>query len=735
LKKYSAKYFSILQRWTIFLFILLLFIPEIVFAQTYSISGKVSDLNSKPVPGVNIVIINTNFGAATDNEGNYSITNLPSGTYIIEFSAIGYEKIKKKNVTIQNRSIILNIVLAEAVIESEEVLVTAGKYEQKKSDLPVSSEIIHGKEFEERNFSNLEDAIRYVPGITMTEDQVSIRGSSGYSRGTGSRALLAIDGLPFYTGDTGEIVWEMVPVTELQRVEIIKGAASSLYGSSAIGGVINSITRDISDKPKTVVNGFYGMYDKPYYSEWDWSGGRRPFNGLTLSHSNRFGKFGFNISFTRLEELSYKQDDDFKKYIGFLKTVFNFTPVSSLTFIANTFNKRAGQFLYWKDSRNALVPPDQNLGDRIETNRYLFGLIYKSLISNKLLLNVKTSYYRNYFKDNETIPNESTSNLYRGEVQLNSNVTDFLVLTGGVEGTFSEVKSSLFGNPDAFGIGIYAVGDINFSFPLIASIGVRYDYSKLDSLDGSGAVSPKIGLNYKITEKLILRSSLGTGFRAPTLSEAFTSTSTGGITVKPNPNIKSEYNLTFELGFNYALFNFLNFDAAVFQNEYYDMIEPGIDPEDGLVYFSNLVRARIQGFEANTTFYLLPNELSLSFNYTYLWARDLETGMALRYRPRHVFYSGLDFRKWNFDFGINFRYTSRVEEIDEELVDLGIVVDGDVRVPVYTTDFKLGYNLISFDIPLNIYLNIKNIFNYNYVELIGNVRQIRNYSFGVNLAL
>jgi outer membrane receptor for ferrienterochelin and colicins len=704
-------------------------------AKTFSISGKIVDSKSKPIPGVNVILLNTTFGSATNDEGAYEILNLPSGNYKIEYSAIGYEKLRKENIIVENKSIVINVTLIESVILTNEVLVTAGKYEQKKSDVTVSTEIISGKEFSERNFSNLEDAVRYVPGVTMTEDQISIRGSNGYSRGTGSRALLAIDGLPFYTGDSGDIIWEMIPTLEIQKVEIIKGASSALYGSSAIGGVINSITRDISDKPLTIFNGFYGVYDKPYYSEWDWSGERRPFNGLTLSHSQQIEKFGFNISFSRLEESSYKKNDDFKKYIGFLKAEYNFTPVSSLTFLANTFNKRAGQFLYWKDSRNVLVPPDQNLGDRIETKRYLFGLIYKTLINNDVLMNIKTSYYRNYFKDNADIPNESTSNLYRGEVQLHSNITNYLVITGGVEGTLSNVESSLFGNPDAFSIGAYAVGDITFNFPLIASLGLRYDYSKLDSLDGSGAVSPKLGLNYKISKELILRSSIGSGFRAPTTAEAFTSTSTGGITVKPNPNIKSEYSLTFEFGVNYYPVQFINLDLAVFQNEYYDMIEPGVDPTDGLVYFSNLVRARIQGFEASTIFYLLPNELSLSFNYTYLWARDLESGTALRYRPRHIFYSGLDFRKWNFDFGINFRYTSRVEEIDDELVELGIVVDGDLRVPVYTTDIKLGYNFITYGLPLNIYLNVKNLFNYNYVELIGNIRKIRNYSFGLNIAI
>ena len=160
-------------------------------------------------------------------------------------------------------------------------------------------------------------------------------------------------------------------------------------------------------------------------------------------------------------------------------------------------------------------------------------------------------------------------------------------------------------------------------------------------------ISPKLGFNYKVLNNFILRSSLGTGFRSPTLSEAFTSTSSSGIIVKPNPNIKSEHNLTVEFGLNYSPFNQLNLDLAAFSNEYYDMIEPGIDPKDGKVVFTNLVRARIQGFETSALINILPDQLTLSFNYTYMWARDLEKGLALRYRPRHIFYSGIDFRKWN----------------------------------------------------------------------------------------
>jgi outer membrane receptor protein involved in Fe transport len=165
------------------------------------------------------------------------------------------------------------------------------------------------------------------------------------------------------------------------------------------------------------------------------------------------------------------------------------------------------------------------------------------------------------------------------------------------------------------------------------------------------------------------------------------------------------------------------------------MIEPGIDPFDGQAVFENVLRARIQGFETSTIVEIFPKQLTLTFNYTYIWARDLENNIALKYRPRHLFYASLDFSEWNFDFGIDFRYWSKVEEIDDELVDLGIVRDGEQGVPVYVTDFRAGYNLMFAGLPLRLFINVKNLFNYNYIELIGNIRKIRSYSFGFNLAI
>ncbi len=706
---------------------LLIFLSEI-FPQTFSVSGKITDADLKPLDGVNIIILGTDNGTASDEKGNYRISNLSKGNYNLKFSAVGYEDVHQK-IFIIDKPVHLDIRMKEKAVETEQVIVTAGKREQLLSDLPVSADVIHSNEFSKKNFYNLENALRYVPGVSMTEDQISIRGSSGYSRGAGSRVLLALDGIPFYTGDTGETIWEMIPTPVIQRVEIIKGAASSLYGSTAIGGVVNVITRDIPDQPTTFIKSFVGIYGKPAYPEWRWSDENRYFNGLTLAHSQQFNKFGIEASLTRLEDMSYRQSGFSHKYIGFLKGKFDITSASSITVLANTLNKKGGNFYYWKDSRDALIPTNDQQGQTVTTARYLFGAIYKNVINEDLLLNIKTSYYRTDWNDTSPAMDKSLTNLYRGEVQLNKSFSNDLVIVTGIEGVSSNVKSNLFGNPGMLNGGIYVQGDLLYFSPLTISVGVRYDYSKLDSLKAENAISPKIGLNYKVTDNFILRSSAGTGFRAPSLAEAFTSTTASGIIIKPNPELKSETNFTFELGANYQPFNELNLDAAVFQSEYYNFIEPRIDPTDGFAVFSNVTRARIQGIETDVKTDLFEKKVSLSLSYTYLWARDLNTHKVLKYRPRHLFVGSFDYYIWNLNLGADFRFWSRIEEIDDELVR--IINDGDLRVAAYVLDLRTSYNLNSLGIPAAIFLNADNVLNYNYVELIGNLRPIRNYSLSI----
>ena len=718
---------------SLFYFLLFIILISIkAFPQNYEINGTVTDSSGNPLSQVNIIIIGGEIGAASDDEGRYSIKNVRPGDYQIEFSSIGFQSYIT-GVKITNSPVTVNAELHEKPVETGQIIVTAGKHEQNISELPVSAEVIPSKDLAERNISNLRYALEYAPGVNMVEDQVSIRGSSGYSRGAGTRVLLALDGIPFYTGDTGEIIWEIIPVTEIQRVEIIKGAASSLYGSSAIGGVINVITKDITKKPFTYFKSYIGTYDKPSYAEWDWSGKYRPFNGLTLSHSNTFGNFGFTLALTRIEDSGYKQSGFFKRYVGYFKGKYKFSGLSDLTLFVNSINQRSGNFIYWKDINHALVPPDADQGQRTMSNRYMFGLIYKNVFTKDFSINVRSSYYKTNWSDQTTSHNTSTTNLYRTEIQTNNKISDNFILTSGIEGTASNVSSNIFGKPTSNGFGAYSQADIKFDFPLSLSAGVRYDIDKIKTLETFDAISPKFGVNYKLSDKLILRSSLGTGFRAPSLAEAFTSTTASGIIVRPNPNIKPEHNFTFEVGANYQVLHNLNLDIAAFNNEYYDFIEPELLVDSlGISFgqFDNISRARIQGFEVDTKYNIIPDNLNLSLSYTYLWARDLNTNKALKYRPRHMFYVNLDYKFSSFEFGSDFRYLSRVEEIDNLSQ---FIIDGNERVAIYVLDLRAGYNFMTFNVPGRLFINVNNVLNYYYVALIGNISPVRNASLSLEL--
>ncbi len=702
-----------------------------IFAQTYSISGIITDEDGKPLTGANVVLIGTGRGAAADKNGKYEINNLNPGSYTMEFSMIGYNSVTIAGKKITNSSVTVDVHMTTGIIQTkEEVVVTAGKYEQKISELPVSATVIPSSEFSEKYFTSLSEALRFAPGVQMVEDQVSIRGSSGYSRGAGTRVLVEIDGFPIYSGDTGEITWEMVPVTEIDRVEIIKGPASSLYGSTALGGVINVITKKISNNARTYFKAGGGIYSKPYYSEWDWSSETRTYNTLTLAHTNRFGKFGFTAALTRLNDMSYKKGDFSTRYIGYLKTVYNFSPTSSLSFFANSLNQNQGDWIYWKDLQHALVPIN-DLGQTITSERYMLGMKYNNAVSENFSFDLKGSFYKIFWHDNTRARNASFADIYRLEAQSNLLLTDKIVLVTGFEGLSAIVNSNIFGQPSGYSLGVYFQTDFKVDSSLTLSAGSRFDFVKLDTISPVAAAAPKIGLNYKLTKNLILRSSFGTGFRAPSPAEVFTKASLkAGVTLKPNPKLKPEKNISFEFGANYKPFSQLSFDAALFRTEYYDFIQWAIDVDNN-VFFANIQRARIEGAELNMNSGMFNNHLSFKLNYTYLWARDIQQHIALKYRPRHLLTANISLNLAGFEIGSDFRYWSKIEQMDFELVDLGLIQDGRVRVPVYVLDFRAGYNFSDLGFPARIFFNVNNALNYNYVELIANIATIRNFSLSM----
>ncbi len=713
-------------------FLLLVFIPSLLTtAQTGILSGRIINEKAEPIFGASVVVVGTSIGTLANEFGVFEIQNIPIGIYSIQVSAISYEKQTITNVQINEFARPLNVILKEALIQTEQIIVSAGKYEQRVQDLTVSTAVLQPEIISKKNHLTFDDLLRHVPGIQMNLEQVSIRGSSGYSKGAGARVLVAINGLPIYSGDNGDIVWEMIPVADIERVEIIKGPASSLYGSTAIGGVINIITKATVKKPITNFRSYFGTYDKPSNKVWDWSGSYRQFYGTELTHSNSYEKLGYTFSFKKFDNDSYRQNDFTKRYLGYIKLNYDFSEQNKLTFFANYLSMNRGNFLYWKDSRNALVPKDEDNGNTVKSNRIFTGLIYHHHFSEALTTEFKTSYYRTKFTGYGLEETTSVADLIRGEALANYKASDEFLVTAGIELSHANIASNIFSNPTFMGGAGYAQAEYKGIPNLILTAGLRYDYIKMDSTSGKNAVTPRAGLNYKFTKDLILRASAGTGFRAPTPSEVFTSTAIGGgVSVIENPNLTYETSFSFEVGTHYTMQN-ISIDGAFYQNDFKNFIEPNFTENGNDIQFVNIPKARIQGLELVSDWNIVPSTLTFSIGYNYMWSRDIEKNKSMKYRPRNTVYTNLHLSLASFEFGVDFRYLSRVEEIDPMM--LIVVVDGEIRVPTYITDLMAGCNFFVMNIPAKVYVNAKNIFNYNYVEFIGNLAPIRNYSLSFEL--
>lgn len=698
---------------------------------TGRIEGRVLDETRVPLIGANVRIENTLIGSATDRKGNFRLTKVPAGSHKLKVTMVGYESKELEVEVVPDQTTFIEVQLFQTAIQTSEVFVTASKFEQKTADIPLSISALSPQDLTSRNIKRLDDALKYVSGINMTSDQISIRGSTGYTRGAGSRVLLLFDGVPLYTGDAGDIIWQLIPVFEIERIEIVKSASSALYGSQALGGVINVLSKDFSGRPITNFRAIGGMYDKPFYDEWNWSPRKRFYNSLTLSHSRKIGDLGLYLSATRFEDDSYKMNSYTKRYSFFGKAKYNLNPTNSLTFLINGSTYKSGSFLYWRDSRNALIPPESQIGQWTKALRFNLHFNYQSLYSTTTLINFRNSWFHNFWEDNTESANSSRSEMLRSELSFNYFGNDIHKLVGGIEATYITVSSNIFSNPSGTGLALFGQDEIRLSKKFILTTGLRVDYQKIENVLSELNFNPKLAGLFRISENLILRSSVGRGYRAPTPSELFSTTNVSGIRVIPNPDLNSESNWTLEAGLNHTLSDHFKWDVAFFNNEIYNFIEPSIDPVTSFIQFKNITRARIYGTEININSELFNNLININLGYTYLWSRDLKNNLFLKYRPRHLLYVNIN-SKLNFlRIGLDARYWNRIETIDEDLIRLNIVKDGDLRDKVFLLDVNCTLDLFEFKIPGRLTFSINNLLNYNYIEMIGNLGPVRSFSLGI----
>jgi len=715
--------------------------------ETGSLAGSVMDTKTRePLSGVNIILRKTIRGTVTDSRGNFKLKGIPAGSYDVTCSLIGYTSDTLRQLTIQpEQELRLEVQLTQAPIQAEQVVVTAGRREQSLQEVPVSVSIVSSKMIADHVSVTLDDALRYVPGVNMMQDQVNIRGSSGYSRGVGSRVLILIDGLPYITGDTGEIPWETIPMFQVDRIEVVKGAGSALYGSSALGGVVNVITKEIGDAPEFRFRLFSGLYSRPAYTGWDWSKKNRWNTGGFLSYADRIGSFGYLVSVSRMTDESYRENDLYQRWGVYSKLNYNFSPYQSATVSTNIQWRSHGEFFWWKSLNEATRPADSQLGGEVNSARGSVSFAYKEILSEKLFYSLKAIYFGNFWQDGfyGHVNNTSAAHSAQVDIQATSETSPQNTLTGGIVANYDRIFSDIFGSHPGAGAGFYIQDEFALHPSLKLTAGFRYDWQRIwkelfasPAATSPSQLNPKIGLVVTASPTTTLRASYGQGFRYPSMSELFTSVNTGlsSITIAPNDSLKPERSVSFEVGGSQWLGERFFFDAAFFQNDFYDLIEGGVKPTQFVIQFNNVTRARIRGFELGMKADMLKRLINADISYTYIDPLDLSQNTVLKFRPRHLFYASLTAHYWQWQLETNYRYVSRIEAIDENLVRLAPIIDGNVRVPCSVVDVGLTYNLTNMGLPLNVGFTIKNLTNYYYVELLGNLSPVRTYYLSVESA-
>ncbi len=713
----------------------------------------------------------------SDFQGKYLFDDLTSGEYKITVSRLGYQT-QTVDVSINSGEIkSINIYLSEAKLEIETVNVTATRTELTLQNTPSSLSTISAEEIRNRNSLTFDQVLEKIQGITVNRtsginlSSLSIRGSSDVAGGgIGNRVLLLLDGRPSLTGDSKGALWSLIPVSIIERTEVVKGAFSALYGSSAIGGVINVITKKPTYKPFTVINLSSGFYQK-LPDSLKYSDKLMLFKAADIVHSNTLGKFSYLVNLNYRQNDGYAQQTEFEFYSGIAKMTYDLFSNRDLEVTLQYTKSESGYPHYWRKDPNTYAQPyqvsPQLLNDKIYKETQSFDIQYRAIPNSKSKYGTRFYYYK-LFSQSDYNPINPVTIQYGTAGQIfstfitsynfgNISQVDFLIgennfLTAGFDAQWNVVRSTpesiLYGNQQQYNLGIFAQDQIKLinspksDNPVLTStVAGRLDYNKFIGGSEVFQISPKLSFVYspvtnnKIFENTHYRALVGRAFRSPSIAELyFKKELFGGFDFIYNPNLKPEEMISAEIGFRKQYQNRFNVDFAYFINLYDNLIQYVNISTNVLGPFQvqNIAKAQISGIEASMDysheFKIGSKVIDYRFevNYTYMDAKDLSANRKddfLPYKPKHLFGFGINIGFEGFNLNTTGRYVSKIDEV--------IFYKYEEPDSYFLLDAKLSK---SFNNGLSIFVAVNNIFDKFYQELERIAAPNRNFTGGISFS-
>ncbi|MBK6930984.1 MAG: TonB-dependent receptor [Saprospirales bacterium] len=692
-----------------------------LFSQNATLQGVVTDIATGEVL-VGVTVRAGGGGIASDANGQYRL-QLPAGNYEVVFEYTGYEGRTQAVRLVAGQTTTMNVQLGDANNLLQQATVTAGKFEKPLGEVTVSLDVLKPRLLDNVNSSQIDESLVKVPGVSIIDGQASIRGGAGFSYGAGTRVLLLVDDIPALQVDAGFPNWGDYPVENISQIEVLKGAASALYGSSAMNGIINIRTGFAKDKPETAVALFSQVWGTPKDESMKWWGNpdtggiRLPIEtGFSLAHRRKAGKWDIVLGSYGLYRDSYNKQT-YSRYMRLTPNI-RYRMTDRLTIGLNTnFNfGRSGSFFIWNNDLEGAYRP--GLNSATKTNGRLRFMLDPSLQYFDRGGNRHKFLGRYFYVHNDNSNNQSNdSRMLYGEYQYQRPMDQIgLVATAGVVATYTTVEAELYnGDYNTQNYAGYLQLDYKAFNSLNLSAGVRYERNILhspeliprgdgtfDTIPGGLAKEGKpvyrLGANYQAGRATYFRASWGQGYRYPTIAEKFITTDFSvGNTVQPNPQLVSESGWTAEVGLKqgFALGGWQGFaDITGFVSEYERMMEFTLDritlfPTLSAVFKSkNVGDTRVTGWEVSVMgqgklgpgiLFLLTGFTSVDPKYK---LKDGETfdqskyGSStdkniLKYRYRNTFKFDSEYGVKGFSVGASVLYNSHMEAVDQ-IFELGI---------------------------------------------------------------
>jgi len=668
-----------------------------------SISGKVLDSkNNEPVDLVNIRESLSGLGTTTDESGQFTLIVEDQSQMEIEFTHIAY-KTFHNNFNVSDSGIV--IFLEETLLQMNDVVVTSTRSGYFLRDVPIATEVIGKKEITESGAITVSELLSQRAGVSTS---VNVDGGSIFNMlGLDSRYILILkDNQPITGRFNNRVDLNQVSTNRIKKIEITKGPGSALYGTDAMGGIINIITEDSNEFSSLDLSyrasSFGGtpseISTEPVNSILKGSLAL-PLKNITLSNDLTYQHF------TKGQQFEYISADQIDKLN--LNTDLNWEVDEHDIHISH-------QYFNQKDNGKTRLSGGTILYTNVTSiDRSQASLTHSWQINNQSSIEQtirKADYTREYVvtSNNGMVEKDDVSIEDNTEYELLfKHDLKSLTLNGGIEFSRPRYESDRItgGEQEKDIIGVFNQLAWNILPRLDLVSGLR-----LDKYGDTTVVSPRLAIAYKTSANWIYRAAYGHGFRSPSFMETLIDWEhiQFGYTVKGNPNLKPEVSRGITLGVEYRNKNNFQASALVYHNSFSNLIKD-YAKESGVLSYRNIEKAYFTGLELITK-WTITNAISSSITLNYVKNED-ETGkqvpntMPISIGSRIAYAPG----KQKFLFALNLKGIGEYfpQEFDPASGDY---ISSSEPVKAYLMgDFQIIYNI---DPNYQIVLGSKNIGNH-----------------------